>query len=466
MATQEVPPRSLAFDAEKDLAWRVSLPRGASSPCIQGERIFLTGAEGDELLMLAFERKTGAELWRRGRKTRPPVPAAHVDVDPAAPTPCTDGERVVFYFGTHGLVVLDRSGELLWEKPLPFPKTAFGIGTSPILVDDLVILARDGCPDSAVHAYSKVDGTERWSVPRLGFGPSFGTPFVWNIAQDSAQHSAQDGSARRELVLAGTRRLIALDSRNGKPLWEVAGLTSVICTTPTADAETLYFAAWSTGDAEPTERGAATFGELELSAEELEDSRILLARLDASGDGRLARDEFPVSRAKDGFVFLDQDGDGFVSGDELARVVERPKGPADNLLVAVAAGGTGDIPRSALRWSHARGLPYVSSPLLYRGRLYLVSSGGMVTCLDAKTGKPFFDRERLADRGEYYATPVGTDGHVIVCSSTGTISVLRAANEFRLERSVALGEAIHATPAIVDGTIYLRTEKSLWAFGK
>lgn len=462
MATQEAPPRSLAFDRERDLAWRVSVARGASSPCIDGERIFLTAAEGDELLMLAFDRKSGAELWRRSRKGRTPPPPAHVDVDLAAPTPCTDGERVVFYFGTHGLVVLDRAGELLWEKPLPPPRTAFGVGASPILVDDVVILARDGCPDSGVYAYSKVDGKERWSVPRPGFGPSFGTPFVWN----STWKAAGDGHARRELVVAGTRRLTGLDVASGKQLWEVAGLTSVVCTTPTASAETLYFAAWSTGDAAPEERGASTFGELELSAEELADSRILLARLDSNEDGRLEHGELPASRARDGFVFLDQDGDGFVSRDELARIVERPKGPADNLLVAVAAGGTGDIPRSALRWSHARGLPYVASPLLYRGRLYLVASGGLVTCLDAASGKPFFDRERLEDHGEYYATPLGTDGHVIVCSSAGTIAVLRAADEFQLVRSVALGESLRATPALADGTIYVRTDRTLFAFGK
>jgi len=451
---RDAAPRSLTFDREKDVAWHVALPRGASSPCIDGERIFVTASEGEELSMLALDRKSGKELWRQSRKARPLARTAHVDVDVAGPTACTDGERVVFYFGTYGLVVLDPEGKLLWEKTLPYPEATFGIGTSPILVDDLVILTRDGCPDSAIHAYSKTDGSERWSVPRIGFTYSHGTPFVWT------------NKARRELVVAGTQRLTALDPKDGKQLWQVAGLTSVVCTTPTADAETLYFAAWSTPDATPADRGAASWGGLELSADELQDSGLLLARLDKDGDKRLAPGELPPSRARDAFTFLDGNADGFIGADELALVVERPKSKGDNLLVAVAAGGAGNIEKSAVRWSYARGLPYVSSPLLHRGRLYLVSSGGMVTCLDPKSGKPFFDRERLADHGEYYATPLGAGEHVVVCSSGGTLSVLRAADTFALERSVELGEAIHATPALVDGTIYVRTDKGLWAFGK
>lgn len=55
---------------------------------------------------------------------------------------------------------------------------------------------------------------------------------------------------------------------------------------------------------------------------------------------------------------------------------------------------------------------------------------------------------------------------MIICSSRGTITVLRAGDKFEVLRSVELGDSIHATPAIVDGTVYVRSEKGLWAFGK
>jgi outer membrane protein assembly factor BamB len=453
-AVVESKPASLAFDLERDVLFRVALPRGSSSPCIAGDRLFLSASEGEELLMLALDRQSGAELWRRTRKAPLPPEFAHVDADPAAPTACTDGERVAFYFGEYGLVVLDLAGELLWEQPLPPPQAPFGLGSSPIFVDDLLILSRDGCPDSAIHAYAKQDGTPRWSVPRIGFTYSFGTPFVWQ------------SSARRELVVAGTQRLTGLDPASGKELWQLAGLTSFVCTTPTADAETLYFAAWSTPDAAPAERSDDSWGELEFTPEELADGSKAFARLDANGDGRLEHDEFPPSRAKDAFNFVDRDGDGVVVVAELAPLIESPKGDGNNLVVAVAAGGSGDIEKTHVRWTQRRGVPYVASPLLYQGRLYLARAGGLLTCLDPKTGSPFFGPERLDDHSEYYASPVGVDGHVLVCSSAGTIHVLRASDELELVRAVELGEPIQATPAIVDGTVYVRSAKALWAFGK
>ncbi|MHC4992891.1 MAG: outer membrane protein assembly factor BamB family protein, partial [Planctomycetota bacterium] len=246
-AVAERGPDTLRFDLEKDVRWRVTLPTGSSSPCITGDRIFLTASEGRELLMLALDRRTGATLWRRAVTSPGMGLSGHVDADPAAPTPCTDGTRVVFYFGGYGLLVCDMEGDLLWQKKLPVPEAEFSIGTSPILVGDDVILLRDGCPDSGLYAFAKHDGTERWRVPRLGFTFSFGTPFVWRNAD------------RQELVVAGTQRLTSYDPTDGTELWQIGGLTTFVCTTPTADKETLYFAAWSTSDSQQLERSAVSF---------------------------------------------------------------------------------------------------------------------------------------------------------------------------------------------------------------
>jgi outer membrane protein assembly factor BamB len=194
------------------------------------------------------------------------------------------------------------------------------------------------------------------------------------------------------------------------------------------------------------------------------DGSKMFARLDADGDGRIAIGELPECRAKDAFDFFDSNGDGGIALAEFLPVVSTPKGKGENRVVAIAPGGAGDVAESHVRWSYDRGLPYVASPLLHRGRLYMVKAGGVVTCLDPVTGKVLFGRERLDDHSEYYSSPVGVGEHVIVCSSEGALFVLRAADELELVARADLGEPIHATPAVVDGTIYVRSARTLWAF--
>ena len=445
-------PLPLSLDQESDLLWKTGLAAGSSSPCIDGNRLFLTTHEGDHRHMLAFDRQTGDELWRYSIRAPGVGTAAHIDADLAAPTPCSDGERVIFYFGDYGLLALDFDGNLLWENPMPVPEAPFGIGTSPILVDDLVILSRDGCPDSAIVAYDRETGAERWRIPRLGFTFSFGTPFVW------------DNVKRRELVLASTTQIVALNPEDGVEFWRVDGVADFVCTTPTADTNTLYFAAWSTGGAPPAERARVSWGEMEFTEAELADGTLAFQRLDRDSNGVVDLDEMPESRAKDAYAFFDQSQDGLLQPEEVVPMITMPQGRGRNVMVAIDAGGEGNVSETHVRWRHRRGIPYVASPLLYQGRVYLAKTGGFLTCLDAATGEPYFSQVRLEDPSEYYSTPVGVAGHVMVCGSGGKVFVLRATDEFELVHQADFGERITATPAIVDNTIYLRTEHSLWAF--
>ena len=137
-----------------------------------------------------------------------------------------------------------------------------------------------------------------------------------------------------------------------------------------------------------------------------------------------------------------------------------------NVLLAIAPTGQGDLTPSCVRWEKTKALPYVPSPLFYQGRLYYVRDGGLLTCLDAKSGEPFFEAERLGVAGEYYASPIAVDGKILVASQKGAIFVLKASDHFELLGKTDLQEQIFATPAIVGNRLYIRTEKHLWAFGK
>lgn len=448
-------PIPTAFGPDSQVLWRTDLPTGHSSPCVWGDRVFVTGFEAGRNVVLGLDRATGAIVWRRSFAGEPHPEYSHVDAVPALPTTCTDGEHVVAYFGNFGLVTLDLDGQVLWEKRLSHPGYGFGVGPSPILADGKVILSRDGAPEAATIAYDVTDGSEVWQIDRLEFVEAHATPFVWSNAD------------RSELVLGGTGQVCGFDLETGAPLWSVGGVTIFVCTTPTADADMLYFAAWSTPNATGRSLWEAGFGRsLEITDAEIADPSLLFERLDADGNGLVDLDEVPESRGKDAFTFIDRNGDGIWDAEEFAGADRQGAAPGKNLMVAVGRGGEGDVTESHVAWTWSRGLPYVASPLLYRGRVWLFKAGGIVTCLDATTGEPIVNRERLPDRSEYYVSPVGAAGHVIAGSAEGTLFLLDAdAPGLEIVHSVDLGEELFATPAVVEGKVYLRTRTTLWAFG-
>ena len=103
--------------------------------------------------------------------------------------------------------------------------------------------------------------------------------------------------------------------------------------------------------------------------------------------------------------------------------------------------------------------------MYYRGRIYTFLNGGIVFCRDAKTGKLVYSG-RLGALGYYYSSPVAADGKVYIASADGVVVVLDAgADELKILATNKLDSGILATPAIVDGVIYLRTENRLYAFG-
>ena len=440
------------FGPDRNVAWKVEVPAGHSSPCIVGERIFLTGFEGSTNVIVAIDRTKGTTLWSRSFEGDAHPQYQHVDAVPALPTACSDGERVFAYFGNYGVVALDLAGELVWEHRLPHPGYGFGVGTSPIVAAGRVILMRDGAPEAAILALNGATGEVDWKIDRFDYGESHGSPFLWRNAD------------REELIIGGTLRLCSFDPANGKPLWTYTGITMFPCTTATGDADTLYFAAWSTSNATGRSFWDAGFGRsLDLSQEETEDPALLFARLDKNGDGHVEYEEMPECRAKDAFGVIDANQNGMWEVEELDWTP--PDIPGKNLMVAISRGGEGDVNETHVNWSWKRGIPYVASPLLHRGKVWLFKAGGIVSCVDALSGEALIDRSRLSDRSEYYMSPVGAGEYVIAGSAEGTLYLIDAdAEELSVKLELQFDEELFATPAVVDGTLFVRTKETLWAF--
>jgi outer membrane protein assembly factor BamB len=132
--------------------------------------------------------------------------------------------------------------------------------------------------------------------------------------------------------------------------------------------------------------------------------------------------------------------------------------------MAVRPGSRGEVSQANIGWSERRGVPGVPSPLYYNGRLYTFQNGGIVFCRAAKTGELVYSG-RLGALGYYYSSPVAADNKVYIASADGVVVVLDAGEELKILARNKLDGAILATPALVDGKIYVRTESHLYAFG-
>jgi len=107
----------------------------------------------------------------------------------------------------------------------------------------------------------------------------------------------------------------------------------------------------------------------------------------------------------------------------------------------------------------------VPSPLLYQDVLYLVKEGGILTALDPATGKVLKQGRLTGAPGAYFSSPVAADGKLFTISEEGKATVLKPGADWEILQVNTLGDECNATPAMVDGRIYLRTHTALWCFG-
>jgi outer membrane protein assembly factor BamB len=135
--------------------------------------------------------------------------------------------------------------------------------------------------------------------------------------------------------------------------------------------------------------------------------------------------------------------------------------------LAIRPGGKGDVTRSHLAWTSPRGSPFVPSPILYGEHLYMVNDmQSIVTTFEATTGKVMWQNRLGASRREgFSASPVAVDGKVFFTNDEGETFVLKAGPTFELLRTNRIGEGTLATPALVDGKWYIRTDRNLFAIG-
>ena len=167
---------------------------------------------------------------------------------------------------------------------------------------------------------------------------------------------------KKQIVVSGTLRIAAYSPDTGKELWTVRGLSRIVNTTPIVGEDGVVFSAtWSPG-AEPGER------------EKLQPFSEVARQFDGNRNGRLELEELPEGSLKARFNQFDRNKDDQLTRaeyDGMKNIFET----VENVALAIRPGGTGDVTRSHVLWRQHRYLPYVPSPVHYRGHLFWVKRG-------------------------------------------------------------------------------------------
>ena len=426
---------------EKNVLWKVALPAGASSPAIWGNEIYLTAFDQDKLWTLCLNRTDGKELWRREAPAAKIEEFHHTEGSPAASTPALTAERVVSYFGSCGLFCYDHAGNLQWKIDFPCAETLakFGSGTSPIVADGVIYLARDVVQNPELVAVELASGKVLWRKPRPHSPSAYSTPVIWKHAGGT------------DLVVTGVGKMNGYDPATGDERWAVNIGPATSCTTPVATPELLFFAGWSPGSAADPESAFPKFD-------------ALLAQMDKDKDGQLSREEVAPSPLANFFDNNDANGNGFIESAEWEQLVKFTS-VGKNIAMAVKPGGKGDITESHVVWKQNKNLPYVPSPVLVNGKLLIVKDGGIATAFEPASGKITNKSERIGGTGNYYASPIAIGDVIYLASLDGVVSTVRVGEKFELLHRGTFGERIWGTPAVADGKLYLRTASALYAFG-
>ena len=429
------------FGPRLNVVWQTTLPAGASSPVVSERHIFLTDAGERKLETLCLDRSNGRILWRRSI-TPARSETLHQLNNPASPTPVTDGKNVYAFFGDFGLVSYSGDGTERWRMPLGPFANLHGMAASPILAGGQLFIVCDQDSESYLLAIHQDSGKVAWRTPRPEAVHGFATPSIFHPRQGPDQ-----------IIVPGSYQLTAYSAATGERLWWVRGLTWQVKPTAVVSGDTIYATGWAPGADAGERQNLPPFEEV-------------LKEGDKDGDGKLSPDEVPERlRHKGSWNAIDLGRDGFLDGRDWGFY--RARRSAQNVTLAIRPGDAkGDLTETQVLWQTDRSVPVVSSPLLYQGVLYTIKDGGILSALDPANGQIHKQARLPGAIDNYYASPVAADSKIFVLSETGKLSVVKAGKEWELLSLNDLNEPCYATPALADSRLYLRTQTTLYCFGR
>ncbi len=400
------------FDAEKgeNLLWKTKIPGLAnSSPAIWGDLLFVTSAV--------------SEKDQAGLKT-----GQYGDVKPVK----DDSEHEFRLYCLN-----KKTGKILWErlanKAVPKVKRhtkSTHANPTPATNGEYVVAFFSS---EGLYCY-KIDGTLAWKKD-LGFldsGWFYDADYQWGFGSSPIIYKD------KVIVQCDIQKqsfLAAFDIKSGSELWRV---------------KRDEIPSWSTPTVVKTSHG----------------------------------DQLVTAATKAARAYNPENGKEIWSIEGFSEIVVPTPFIAHNLIFvcsgyrpvqpiyAVKASAKGKIKfskddKSNVAWGQKRGGPYMPTPVCYGDYLYICSDGGVLTCMQATTGKVVYKRRISTSRSNsFVGSPIAADGHIYFPGERGYVTVIQAGPKYKLVGENKVGEAILSVPAISEGVLYVRAQNHVFAFGK
>lgn len=427
------------FGPTKNVVWKREIPTGYSSPVLTEDYIFFTACKDEKLLTLCLNRKDGEIAWQK-EAPRPRKEKIDSRNHHASPSAVTDGKLIFVFFPDFGLLSYDLKGKELWRYPFGPFNNIYGMGASPILVDDKVVLVVDQNIGSYILALHKKNGKVAWKKDRPEAKSGHCTPILYK---------PQDGET--QILVPGSFLLIAYSAKTGERIWWSGGLSFEMKSTPVIQDDVLFINGYASPLNQP---------ENQVKIPPFTEA---LSKFDSDKNRLLTKAELPSESPYDWVDFIDLNLDGNL--DERDWDYFQAALASLNGMLAIRLGGNGDVTESNAVWQYRRSVPQLPSPLIYKNVLYMLADNGIVTTFNPINGE-VIQKGRLKEAGRrFYASPVASDNKVFITSLKGKISVLKPGGGLEVLTTNDMEDGCYATPAISEGKIYVRTLKTMYCFG-